>query len=140
MEGSLSSLLEHQEHEAGAPPSVAQIPHRKAGGPLWPPFVLRAVALSGASRHDVHRRIFVLFRSCLRGHSASPMESLLPHQGRSSNKAAAYSSRSAWGGDAAGTPEHPYSAIAAAAYVARTKTWDKRYTTDQDYSRKTDLV
>jgi hypothetical protein len=61
-------------------------------------------------------------------------------RGMSSNKAAAYSSRSAWGGDAAGTPEHPYSAIAAAAYVARTKTWDKRYTRDQDYSRKTDLV
>lgn len=61
-------------------------------------------------------------------------------KGMSSKKAAAYSSRGSWGGDAAGTPEHPYSAVAAAAYVARTKTWDRRYTKAQDYSRKTDLV
>lgn len=55
-----------------------------------------------------------------------------------SKKASAYTSRSAWGGEKAGTPDRPYSAVAAAAYVSRTKTWDKRYTKAQDYSRKTD--
>ena len=57
-----------------------------------------------------------------------------------SKKASAYTSRSAWGGEKAGTPERPYSAIAAAAYVSRSKTWDRRYTTAQDYSRKKDLA
>lgn len=55
-------------------------------------------------------------------------------------KASAYSSRSAWGGDKAGTPERPYSAVAAAAYVSRGRTWDVRFAKPQDYSRKRDLA
>jgi len=46
--------------------------------------------------------------------------------------------RSAWGGYKAGAAERPYSALYAAVYVARTKTWDKGYAKAHDYSRKTD--
>jgi hypothetical protein len=62
-------------------------------------------------------------------------------KGQSSKKAAAYSSRSSEAAffERAGTDEKPYSAVAAAAYASRSRTWDTRYVPKvQDYSRKTD--
>lgn len=65
--------------------------------------------------------------------------------GASSTKASAYASRSREAkpapGSRAGRGDKPFSAVAAAAYASRTKTWDKRYVPEvQDYSAKEDLV